>query len=229
MNNYVVATIKEWNTFQYNNRVKEYAGNWFLVDHKKDLTMEFLRKVQPKYIFFPHWSWLVPEEILTEFTCICFHMTDVPYGRGGSPLQNLIIRGHKKTMLTSLKMVKELDAGPVYLKKELSLVGSATEIFTRSSELTFEMIESIVLNDPAPVRQEGEITEFKRRKPEDGELLETMDVECIYNTIRMLDAETYPSAHLNLGNLKLEFTAVSKYGTSLQATVKIFEKKTKND
>ncbi len=27
-----------------------------------------------------------------KFECVCFHMTDVPYGRGGSPLQNLIIR-----------------------------------------------------------------------------------------------------------------------------------------
>ena len=44
-------------------------------------------------------------------------MTDLPYGRGGSPLQNLIINGHKETMMSALRCVQELDAGPIYLKK----------------------------------------------------------------------------------------------------------------
>ena len=47
-------------------------------------------------------------------------MTDLPYGRGGSPLQNLIVRGHKHTMISAIKCVKELDAGPIYLKKPLT-------------------------------------------------------------------------------------------------------------
>ena len=64
-----------------------------------------------------------------------FHMTDVLYGRGGSPLQNFIIRGHKETKLTAMKCVKELDAGPVYLKEFLSLLGNAEEIYMRHLHL----------------------------------------------------------------------------------------------
>ena len=41
-------------------------------------------------------------------------MTDVPYGRGGSPLQNLIVRGYSEIKLTVLQMVKAFDAGLVY-------------------------------------------------------------------------------------------------------------------
>lgn len=67
---------------------------------------------------------MVPEAVLIAAECVCFHMTDVPYGRGGSPLQNLIVRKHKKTKLTALKMTEEIDAGPVYCKRELSLDGS---------------------------------------------------------------------------------------------------------
>ena len=51
----------------------------------------------------------IPTEIFTSFECIVFHMTDLPYGRGGSPLQNLIVRGHKKTKVSALKVVKEVD------------------------------------------------------------------------------------------------------------------------
>jgi len=229
MNSYVVATIKDWNINQYNNRVHNYSGNWALFDNKNDLTVEKLRKIKPKYVFFPHWSWIVPESILNEFNCVCFHMTDVPYGRGGSPLQNLIVRGHQETKLTALKMAKELDAGPVYLKKELSLTGSASEIFLRSSSLTFDMIEHIVENEPTPIQQKGDVTEFPRRTPEQSQLMPEVDLDGFYNTVRMLDAETYPRAYLKLGNLRLEFTAVSKFGNELEATVRIFEEDNKHD
>ncbi|XQW85880.1 methionyl-tRNA formyltransferase [Thalassotalea piscium] len=228
MNNYIVATIKEWNINEYKSRVSSYPGNWFLIDNKVDFTIEYIRKLKPKYIFFPHWSWIVPEDILNEFNCICFHMTDVPYGRGGSPLQNLIIRGHKDTKLTALKMTKELDAGPVFLKENLSLSGSATDIFKRSSMLTFDMVEYIVKNEPVAVPQKGEVTEFPRRKPEQSKITEDFNLEDFYNTVRMLDAESYPKAYIEFGNKKLEFTSISKNGNELQATVKIF-KEEKND
>ena len=61
-------------------------------------------------------------------------MTDLPYGRGGSPLQNLIMMGKRNTKLTAFKCVKKLDSGPIYLKKKLSLDGNLEEIF---QELVF--------------------------------------------------------------------------------------------
>ncbi|MCL1093800.1 methionyl-tRNA formyltransferase [Shewanella kaireitica] len=223
MNSYVVATIKEWNISQFEKRVGGYAGEWFLMNSRSELTIENLRKINPKYIFFPHWSWIVPDAILKEFNCVCFHMTDVPYGRGGSPLQNLIIRGHQKTKLTALKMANELDAGPVYLKNELCLTGSAAEIFLRSSSLTFDMIEHIVKREPNPVPQQGNVTEFPRRTPAQSLLTPELNLEGFYNTVRMLDADTYPKAYLNLGNLKLEFSGVSKIGSELEATVRVIK------
>lgn len=44
-------------------------------------------------------------------------MTDLPYGRGGSPLQNLIVRNHYKTKISEIRVKKEIDSGPIYLKK----------------------------------------------------------------------------------------------------------------
>lgn len=66
-------------------------------------------------------------------------MTDVPYGRGGSPLQNLILAGHADTQLTALKMVEEMDAGPVYAKRPLSLEGKAQDIYEKAGELSFSL------------------------------------------------------------------------------------------
>jgi methionyl-tRNA formyltransferase len=222
MNNYLVATIKDWNIEKFNQETPSYPGKWFLITNHKELTLKKLRQLSPRYIFFPHWSWHVPNEILQEFECICFHMTDVPYGRGGSPLQNLISRGHTETKLTALRMEKTLDTGPVYLKSPLSLQGTASEIFNKCAQLTFQMISSIVIVQPFPTPQSGTVVEFKRRTPSDSEIPINSNIERLYDIIRMLDADTYPKAFINHGNIKLEFSQANiDSDTELNAQVKI--------
>ncbi|SNC66947.1 methionyl-tRNA formyltransferase [Marinobacter sp. es.048] len=177
-----------------------------------------------RYIFFLHWNWLVPEDIWKNHESVCFHMTDVPYGRGGSPLQNLIVRGHKDTKLTALRMVREMDAGPVYVKRDLSLKGTAAEIYQRAGELSFEIIQWIVGNQPEPEPQSGEPVVFKRRKPEQSILPGTGSLEGLYDHIRMLDAPTYPLAFIEYGEFVIEFSDARVEGQELNASVKIRKK-----
>src|SRR3989344_2525543 len=102
MVNYLVATIKPWNINVFKQKIRHFPGKWFLITDPKKLTTGLIQRIKPRYIFFPHWSWLVPKEILELAECVCFHETDLPYGRGGSPIQNLIARGHKKTMVCAI-------------------------------------------------------------------------------------------------------------------------------
>ncbi len=203
--NYVVATIKDWHFAEFKRVCSIFVGEWTLISNNQQLTLENLRQLKPKYIFFPHWSWIVPEEILNEFTCVCFHMTDVPYGRGGSPLQNLISRGHQETKLTALKMTTQIDAGAVYLKAPLSLQGSAQEIFERSAKLSFEMINSIITLEPIPIEQTGQITTFSRRTAEQSKIQGNETLSELYDLIRMLDADSYPKAFFQHGDFTLTF------------------------
>ena len=171
----------------------------------QDLILESLEKLNPEYIFFPHWSWIIPKEIHTKFTCIIFHMTNLPYGRGGSPLQNLIVRGHKETTLTALKCTSELDAGPIYLKRPLSLSGTAEEILERASDLIADMIVEIVQVQPTLVSQQGEVVEFRRRQSKDGNISELDSLGQVYDYIRMLDADGYPHAFIETSHFHIEF------------------------
>ena len=206
METFVVVTIKSWNVENFEKLKKEDSENqWILIEKKEDLTLENLQKLNPRYVFFPHWSWIIPKEIFENFECIVFHMTDLPYGRGGSPLQNLIARGHTETKISAIRVVEGLDAGDVYMKKPLSLEGKAEDIFRRLSEATFAMIREIIKTNPNPIPQEGEVVEFKRRKAEDGNLADITEPKNIYDFIRMLDAEGYPRAFLESGEMKYEF------------------------
>ncbi len=221
---YFVATIKPWNLAAYARYRPQLPGRWHLVTAPAELAKMLSEGVQPRYIFFPHWTWKVPATITDAFECVCFHMTDVPFGRGGSPLQNLISRGFDRTRLTALRMVAELDAGPVYTKVDLSLEGSARQIFERAADQVYELIRWIIVNEPEPQPQEGEIVVFPRRTPAQSQMPDAEKLEQLYDHIRMLDADGYPTAFLDHGPWRIEFREARLEGGQLQAQVTFFRR-----
>ncbi len=221
-NAYIVATVKPWNIKVYNEIIRDYSGKWYLITDKEDLSVEKVEAINPMFIFFPHWSHIVPEEILNMSTCVCFHETDLPYGRGGSPLQNLISLGHRETVITALKMTEELDAGPVYLKKKLSLEGIAEEIFIRASYTVAEMIKKIIEEEPEPIEQVGEAVVFRRRKPNQSKIeMDKNSLGEIFDHIRMLDADGYPRSFLEFGGFRYEFSRPALKSDEILADVRI--------
>lgn len=206
MRKIIIATINPWNIDNARKFQTRKYGVVIVTDFKK-LTPEFVRKHNPRYIFFPHWSWHIPDVIFKNYECVVFHMTDIPYGRGGSPLQNLIVRGHKKTKISAIKVVNELDAGPVYCKLSLMLFGTAEDILKRASLVIFnKMIPMILKYDIAPKPQKGQPEIFKRRKPEDGDLGMLDSSRALYDYIRMLDAPCYPKAFIRFGSVSIYFS-----------------------
>ena len=191
------------------------------VSSQDELTSSLLERLRPRWVLVPHWSWLIPAEIHERFEVVIFHMTDLPYGRGGSPLQNLIVRGHERTKISAIRCVEEMDAGPVYLKRDLSLHGSAEEIFLRASRIITDMMVELVVDEPEPVPQHGEVVRFQRRGPEDGDLTAAASLDEAYDLIRMLDAEGYPHAFLDVGPLRLQFRRVARRSDGLHADVHI--------
>lgn len=199
------------------------SKNWFVTDcklkklfkiieisQKEELSEKFLNKLQPDFIFFVHWSWIVSNAICDKYNCILFHTGPLPYGRGGSPIQNLILQGFENTQLCALKMVKEVDAGPIYKKKKLDLSGSLTSIFKRMNRIINNLIFVIINKNIKPKEQIGEPTYFKRLSIKDNEIKTNVKLNEIYTKIRMIDHKDYPNAFMVLDNIKLEFYE-SKY------------------
>ena len=197
----------------------------FLITDPNELTLDNLTKLKPKYIFFSHWSYMIPKDIYQNFECVIFHMTDLPFGRGGSPLQNLIARGIYQTQITALKCTEVTDGGAVYLKKPLSLYGAAEEIYLRASTIVLDMIQEIMANGIVPKEQVGVPTCFKRRTRENGDIRSLTTLTQIFDYIRMLDAEGYPPAFLETEHFRVEFSRASIKKDQVLADVKITLKK----
>ena len=179
-----------------------------LVKNPKQLTINYVEKINPKFIFFPDWSWIVPDKIVENFRCVCFHESDLPKFRGGSPIQNQIIRGVKKTKTTAFLMNDKIDSGDLLLKKSLSLEGTLDEIFQRMKENDYEMINTIIKGNFKIQKQKGVPTYYKRRKPEESELNLNKSKEYVYNFIRML-SDPYPNAFVKIGKLKIAFKSAT--------------------
>ena len=226
MENILIVSEKSWNkelVSYLQSTMPQYA--FYLISQKEDFTVERIGSISPVKIFIPHWSYIIPSAIFERYECIVFHMTDLPYGRGGSPLQNLIVRGLTATKLSALRVEVGLDTGPVYLKMDLSLSGTAEEIFVRVNKLVGKMIVEIIQNNLQPVPHEGDPVVFKRRKPEQSDMSGLEKLEEIFDYIRMLDADGYPHAYIEKGEFRYEFTRASiKADGSIVADVKITKK-----
>jgi methionyl-tRNA formyltransferase len=118
-------------------------------------------------------------------------------------------------------MTHDFDAGPIYLKKDLSLEGTAEEIYLRANYLAAQMIEFIVRESPVPVDQTGEVVVFRRRQPEESEIPDATSPTTLYDFIRMLDAEGYPRAFINHKGFRYEFSRANLHDGRITAEVKI--------
>ena len=223
--NYILLSEKSWHLDLFRNLQNEIQGSWTLITSKEQFTTEKLKELSPRYIFIPHWSYIISSEVYDNFTCIVFHMTDLPFGRGGSPLQNLIVIGHKQTMISAIKVEKGIDTGPVFMKLPLSLLGTAEEIFIRAASIIGRMIQQIIIQQIEPEKQVGVPVIFERRKLEDGNITSCETIEQLYDIIRMLDCEGYPKAFYENDKFRFEFSRASlKSGNKINADVRIIEK-----
>ena len=120
--NVLVLSSRPWNSAMANRLNLRLDQKVQIISSPAKLRLEVVAEIDPQWIFVPHWSHLIPQSIWGSWRTVIFHMTDLPYGRGGSPLQNLIQRGHSSTMLTALRCCEGLDTGDIYFKQQYSQI-----------------------------------------------------------------------------------------------------------
>ena len=201
--NYVFCAYRKW-AFELFEILNKKYDNFFLIKNPKQLTYKKIKKINPKFIFFPDWSWKIPDYIYNNYDCVCFHESDLPKFRGGSPLQNQIVRGITKTKTTAFLMNEKIDGGDIIMKKPLSLEGNLQDIFERMKKNDLEMIDKILSSNFTTKKQTGRSSTYKRRQPKDSEISLDHSKKYLYDFIRMLE-DPYPNAFLNLGKHKIIF------------------------
>ncbi len=222
MNKSIIANSRGW--FKECPKSAEFRKlDLIEITRKEELNFEYLMTVNPRYIFFPHWNWKVDSDIYENFECIAFHTAPLPYGRGGSPIQNLIIRGIEKSPVCALKMTNILDGGPIYDSLEVTLDGNVQEIFYKIAKSVEELILRILSSNPIPRPQKGSVVSFRRLTYADNELFEHYSIQELYDRIRMVDGEGYQRAYVKFGDYKLEFSDSKIIDKELIAKIRVYK------
>lgn len=215
---------------------------WVLRAYERDLdgrgvyadNIEAIRSC-PKgsHVYFVHWSDKVPDDVLNDYVCIGFHMTDLPFGRGGMPLQNLLVRGIYETKLTAYRMDAAFDAGNILLKRDFKIgdkEDTAEDIYKSVSELALRMVKDIeTTGDFVGTAQfagiPGNAEVFRRFTPEEMRIPNDITAAKLHDFIRAFDAEGYPHPYIDLDNVRLTFTtSYGREGECIESYVKICPK-----
>lgn len=127
------------------------------------------------------------------------HESQLPKGRGWSPMTWLIVGGAKTIPLTLFEAVERVDAGKIYLRGLVKLKGN--EILTEMREkITAEMMslcEKFIDQYPAILKkgfeQRGKPTYYPKRTTESSRLDPNKSIASQFNLLRVVDNQLYPA------------------------------------
>ena len=197
---------REWAIDIYNRLAETSDLDVHIFTEKHLLNVDFVTNYSPDLILLYGWSWYVPSDIVSHYPCLMLHPSALPSFRGGSPLQNQIIRGVTSTQSTIFLMDHGLDTGDILRQSDLSLEGNIPDIFSRLSTSGFDMTIDIINNGFNSIPQShANCSEFKRRTPSDSEIthfeLQNQTAKYLYNKVRMLTGP-YPRAYIKTSDGK---------------------------
>jgi methionyl-tRNA formyltransferase len=131
---------------------------------------------------------LIPEPVLDRALWLNVHPSLLPRWRGAAPIERALMAGDPETGVSIIKLVPELDAGPIAAQRAFPL-GADDDFGTvsaRAGELAAELLDE-VLPDPVltPQTEEG-LTYAAKIGPEDRLLDWSRPPEELLNRIRAL-------------------------------------------
>ena len=171
----------------------------------------FVDEIKPDLVITLAYGQIVPQGFLDKIPmgCLNLHGSLLPKYRGASPIQTALINSETVTGVTLMEMVKAMDAGRMYAKKEVEIKedDNATSLFNKikiaASELVLEALPRFINGELNGEEQDESLVSFcSTIKPEQEKLDLSLSAKEIVGWIRGLSDE--PGAYLYLNNLKLK-------------------------
>jgi methionyl-tRNA formyltransferase len=130
---------------------------------------------------------LIPKELLDRALWLNLHPSLLPRWRGAAPVERAIMAGDTETGVSIIRLVEELDAGPVGAAGDFPIGpdDDAGVVFERAADMGSELLDGVLaLQEFTP--QEGEATYAEKIGPGDRELDWSRPAQELHNRIRAL-------------------------------------------
>ena len=177
----------------------------------------FIDDIKPDLVITLAYGQIVPQGFLDKIPmgCLNLHGSLLPKYRGASPVQTALINNEEVTGVTLMEMVKAMDAGRMYAKKEVIIdeEDNATSLFNKIKEAAKDLVlEALPLYIKGELKGEEQdealVTFCSTIKPEQEKLDLGLTANQIVGWVRGLSDE--PGAYLYLNNFKLKIYKAKK-------------------
>ena len=143
---------------------------------------------------------IVNEEFRSQFDhTLVIHESDLPKGKGWSPLTWQILEGKNKIPVTLIEAEDRVDSGVIYAQRWLDFQGHELidELREGQAHATHDLCRWFVDHYPESVaegrEQKGEESFHTRRGPMDSELDPNKTLAEQFDLLRVVDNERYPA------------------------------------
>jgi len=184
------------------------------INFKDTSFLDELNSLKPDLIVVVAYGKILPLRILSlpVHGCINIHASLLPKYRGAAPIQWAIIKGEKRTGITTMLMDEGLDTGDILLQEEtdISSDDTADTLGNRLSEigasLLIKTIKQLKNGSLHPVPQTGPPSYAPPLRKEDGRIDYTSPAEDIRNMVRGMNP--WPCAYCYLNGERIKITKV---------------------
>lgn len=174
--------------------------------------VDWIKSLEPDYIFCFGWSSLLKEEVLkiAPKKVIGYHPAKIPENRGRHPLIWALVLGLKQTGSTFFIMDESADTGDIISQETVNIEENDTALTlynkivkTASSQIN-GLLPKMASNDIVLKRQSlSRGNEWRKRSRNDGLIDFRMSSRSIYNLVRAL-TKPYPGAEIEISNTRYQ-------------------------
>lgn len=162
--------------------------------------LKSLRGITGEYLFLISCLDVVKDDIRSNFkNCYVIHESNLPNGRGWSPLAYQVLEGKSEITISVIKCADPVDSGDIVKQGKLYLDGS--ELSDEINKKAFYVKAGLILKaiqEPENRKQVGEVSYYKRRTPDDSELDVNKSIKEQFNLLRICEPR-FPAYFNHLG------------------------------
>jgi len=199
LNKIAVLTSEEsWFVPYAKELVNKLGGNAKFFTKHEDVPEDF------EVVFILSYFEIIPQKNLEKYKhCLVVHESNLPEGRGWSPLFWQIIEGKNNIPIVLFEANESADSGDIYLRDEIKLDGHElhNEIREKQAKKTMELCMKFIINYPSlvPERQKGNPSFYGKRTRESSELNPEKSIAEQFNLLRTVNNEKFPAFFIHDG------------------------------
>lgn len=197
-----------------------------------DAFVSAVRELAPDLSVVVAYGHILPREVidLPPMGTLNIHASLLPRWRGAAPIQAAILAGDKETGVSIMRMVPQLDAGPVILQAGTEILGDETggELTNRLSELgALAIVEALTLvtlgDSTGQAQDEAKVTYAGKLGRENAKIDWTLPAVDVSRVIRAFDPDPGAYSRLRDNDVKLFGARVAADATGDPGTVLVID------